>query len=382
MDLKDYQAGSYTPQGEYKSFLPSKINHSWFWTDPRLNTLLEEANKELGELNAFSRIVPNVDLFIRMHIVKEATDSSRIEGTKTEIDEALMERENITPERVDDWEEVQNYIKAMSFAITELEKLPLSTRLIRSTHQVLMQGVRGQGKAPGEFRKVQNWIGGRSPVDARFVPPEPQVVPELMSDLEAFLHNPEIQVPHLIRIAIAHYQFETIHPFLDGNGRTGRLLITLYLIANGMLTHPTLYLSEYLEQKRREYFDCLDLARTRNDLSGWIKFFLGGVIDTSRRGCAVLRDVLTLKEDIEVELQKLGRRSQSASIVVRYLFQHPVIAPTSKTIIEGITERTLRTVLTELNEIGILKETSGLKKNRVYVFERYLNLFKKLGDKK
>lgn len=375
MDLKDFQSGTYSPQGDFKSFLPSKINHPWFWTDPRLNTLLEEANKELGELNAFSRIVPNVDLFIRMHIIKEATDSSRIEGTKTQIDEALMDRENIDPEKVDDWEEVQNYINAMNFAITELKNVPLSLRLIRSTHAVLMDGVRGHGKAPGEFRKVQNWIGGRSPADARLVPPEPQVVLDLMSDLESFLHNPEIHVPHLIKVSIAHYQFETIHPFLDGNGRTGRLLVTLYLISNGILTYPTLYLSDYLEKNRREYFDSLDWARTKNDLTGWIKFFLGGVIETSKKGTNVFRSILELRDQVNQIANDAGARQGNIRALFDHLFQHPVLTLTNQTAVGDMSNKTLRRVVNEFVELGYLKESTGWKRNRVFVFERYLSLF-------
>ena len=257
MDLKNFKPGIYNKQGDYKALSPTKVNIAWICTDPYTHVLLEEANRLLGELNAFSRIVPNVDLFIRMHIVKEATQSSRIEGTRTEIVDALMDKGSLAPEKQDDWQEVQNYIEATEQAIKRLKKLPVCSRLITSAHKTLMQGVRGEGKAPGEFRKVQNWIGGRSPAEAVHVPPIAREVPGLMSDLELFLNNSEIHVPHLLRIAIGHYQFETIHPFLDGNGRTGRLLIVLYLIQNGLLLYPTLYLSDYLEKKRREYFDCL-----------------------------------------------------------------------------------------------------------------------------
>lgn len=376
MDFKDYKAGTYKPQGDYKTFSPALINQQWVWSNTQINTLLEEANTALGELSAFSRIVPNVELFIRMHIVKEATDSSRIEGTKTEFDEAFLDRESIDPEKRDDWEEVQNYIKAVDFALTELKKIPLSNRLIREAHKVLMTGVRGRNKTPGEFRKVQNWIGGRSAAEARFVPPSPEEVLDLMSDLEAFLHNEEIHVPHLIRIALAHYQFETIHPFLDGNGRTGRLLITLYLISKGILDYPTLYLSDYLEKKRQEYFDNLNAARTNNDIEYWIIFFLGAVIETAKKATRVFRSILDLKQEMDALLPEFGKRQVSVGLVIEHLFRNPVIVASRGFTIEGIAERTLRGILPLLVERSIIKEVTGKGRDRVYQFDRYLKLFK------
>ncbi|HNF86097.1 MAG TPA: Fic/DOC family N-terminal domain-containing protein, partial [bacterium] len=224
MDIKDFKSGIFRQQYEYKSFLPNSIHREWVVSDARLNNLLSEANLTLGRLDAFSRLIPDVDFFIRMHIVKEATQSSRIEGTQTTMEEAFLKEADVNPEKKNDWAEVNNYIFALKYAIGELKKLPLSTRLLRQTHEVLMQGVRGRHKMPGEFRSSQNWIGGTSLKDAIFIPPIHTEVPELMSDLEKFLNETRLQVPHLIKIGLAHYQFETIHPFLDGNGRLGRLL--------------------------------------------------------------------------------------------------------------------------------------------------------------
>lgn len=226
MTLEQFTAGIFTQQYQYKSFTPTKLNTEWTWSDPKVNTILAEANLKLGELNAFSSHIPDIDIFIRMHVVKEATTSSRIEGTRTEMEDVVMKKADVDAEKRDDWQEVQNYIKAMNHAIKRLSDVPVSTRLLKETHKTLMAGVRGKTKLPGEYRKSQNWIGGATLQDAVFIPPHHTEVSALMGDLENFLHNDQIQLPDLMRIAMAHYQFETIHPFLDGNGRLGRLLIT------------------------------------------------------------------------------------------------------------------------------------------------------------
>ncbi|MBA3704459.1 MAG: Fic family protein, partial [Bacteroidetes bacterium] len=210
MDIKKYKAGHFTKQFGYKSFIPETINREWMISNPEIASLLEEANLRLGKLNGISSILPEVDTFLRMHIVKEATQSSRIEGTKTEIDEAILAEKDIAPEKVNDWQEVQNYMEAMQFSIDKLDELPLSTRLLKQAHKILLKGVRGKSKMPGEFRNSQNWIGGATLKDATFIPPHPSLVPDLMSDLEKFLNNTDIHVPHLIRIGMAHYQIEAI----------------------------------------------------------------------------------------------------------------------------------------------------------------------------
>jgi len=285
--MKDFNAGTYVSQGYYKSFQPSLINKQWHLDDMEVIQLLSKADRDLGRLDMYSHYIPNIDLFISMHVLKEATQSSRIEGTQTNIEEALREIEDIPPDKRDDWEEVQNYIRAMEAAISELDKLPFSARLIRHTHKTLLQGVRGGKRQPGEFRRSQNWIGGATINDATFIPPVHTSIPELIGDLENFVHNKEILLPDLLKIALIHYQFETIHPFLDGNGRTGRLMITLYLVNNGILKKPILYLSDFFEKHRRHYYENLMLVREKNDINQWFKFFLVGIIETANKGITI-----------------------------------------------------------------------------------------------
>ncbi|MBJ3778893.1 Fic family protein, partial [Acuticoccus mangrovi] len=306
MKLETFEAGHWQQRFRYKSFEPFPINEEWSWEDPTVSGLVEEANRALGELNAFSLIVPDIDVFIQMHVVKEAQTSSRIEGTQTGIDEALMPEEQIAPEKRDDWREVRNYVAAVNGAIADLETLPLSNRLLRQTHATLMHGVRGEHRQPGEFRTSQNWIGGSDLTDAVFIPPHHDGVPDLMSDLERFLHNEDIRVPHLVRAAIAHYQFETIHPFLDGNGRIGRLLVPLYLVSRNILSKPSLYLSDFFEKNRASYYDALMRVRTSNDMLHWVRFFLSGVASTAAKGRDVFSEILTLRNEVEAQVMSLG----------------------------------------------------------------------------
>ncbi len=378
MDIKDFKAGRYVAQAGYKSFLPEKINKEWEVTSPEIITLLNEATSKISALNAYSLMIPDVEIFIKMHIVKEATTSSQIEGTQTHIDEAVLSKLQVNPEQRDDWQEVQNYIRAMNFAMKELNKLPLSNRLLKATHGILMKGVRGTHKAPGEFRKSQNWIGGASPKDAVFVPPHNTEVVALMSDLEKFLHNPEIQIPHLIRVAIAHYQFETIHPFLDGNGRLGRLLITLYLVSNNILKKPSLYLSDFFERNRQLYYDNLSGARAKNNLQQWIKFFLVGIIETTEKSTQTFEGIIKLKATIEnKKIVTLGKRAPLARKMLNYLCVKPVITVSDLIKELKISKPTANAIVKDFLLLKILKERTGFKRNRIFVFEEYLELFRK-----
>lgn len=375
MKLETFSAGRWQPRYQYKSFEPVPVDHDWIWEDAPINTLLEAANRALGELNAFSLIVPDIDLFIQMHVVKEAQTSSRIEGTQTGIDEALMPEEQIRPEKRDDWREVRNYIDAVNAAVAELANLPLSNRLLKQTHAILMQGVRGEHKQPGEFRTSQNWIGGSSLTDAVFIPPHPDGVPDLMSDLEKFWHDDGITVPHLVRIAISHYQFETIHPFLDGNGRIGRLLIPLYLVGHGLLAKPSLYLSDFFERNRASYYDALMRVRVSNDMIHWIRFFLKGLAETATKGRDVFQRILALRTEAESAVLGLGKRTPNARAVLGLLYRRPVITAGDIETALGVSTPTANALIRDLIGLGILKEITGQQRWRAYAFDRYLSLF-------
>lgn len=380
MDLHDFISGKQIKQLAYNSFSPEKINHEWIVSTPEVNKLLAEANRLLGELNAFSQIVPDVDFFITMHILKEATTSSRIEGTKTNMQEALVKEEDINPEKRDDWAEVQNYIKAINTSIKDLEKLPLSNRLIKNTHKTLLAGVRGKHKVPGDFRTSQNWIGATLK-DAVFIPPHHSEVTELMSDLEKFINNDEHHIPHLIKIAIVHYQFETIHPFLDGNGRLGRLLITLYLVSNNVLKKPALYLSDFFEKNKNYYYDNLMTVRLTSNLVQWVKFFLVGVIETSKESIQVFKDIIALKTEIETNrLPKLGSRIENAQQLIKQLFQIPITDAKQVSELLGISPSTANRLINELIELKILSELTGYKRNRKYMFTEYFTIFKRKNE--
>lgn len=373
--MDSFEAGTYISRDHYQSFEPNPISRQWHIDDMKVMTLLSRADRQLGRLDMYSEYVPNIDLFISTHVVKEATQSSKIEGTQTRMEEAFMDEENIPPEKRDDWEEVQNYIKAMDRAISELEKLPISSRLIREAHRVLMQGVRGDLKQPGEFRSSQNWIGGATLNDALFIPPLHENIPDLMSDLEQFIHEREFDIPDLIKIAIVHYQFETIHPFLDGNGRVGRLLITLYLVSKNILKRPILYLSDFLERNRTTYFDNLMRVREKNDMEQWVKFFLAGVIETAESGIATLDGILQLKKEVDKKLQTLGSRAGNAQKVVHRLYKRPVITADQVSKSADVSMPTAYKLIDSLENMGLVEEITGNERNRMYLFREYLKLF-------
>lgn len=372
--MESFISGQYINQGYYKSFQPNLINKDWVLNNMEVIQLLSKADRHLGRLDMYSEYV-NIDLFIRMHIAKEATQSSKIEGTQTNMEEAFLKKEEIAYEKRDDWEEVQNYISAMNEAVKLLHRLPFSSRLIKQTHKILLQGVRGEHKLPGEYRTSQNWIGGATINDAVFIPPFHGTINELISDLEIFANDEINPLPDLIKIAIIHYQFETIHPFLDGNGRVGRLLITIYLVGKGILKQPILYLSDFFEKNRMLYYDNLMRTRTHNDINQWLKFFLTGVIETAKKGVTTFDGILQLQKTLEEKLKTLGNRNVDARKVVDYLYTQPVIEINK---VGELIEKSAVTgykLLADLEKLNIIKEISGAERNKLYVFKDYLDLF-------
>ena len=372
--MNNFQPGKFVNQGTYKSFQPELINRSWQLKNMELLNLLSQADRQMGRLDMYSEYIPNLDLFISMHVVKEANQSSKIEGTQTNIEEVLLEKEDVSKEKRDDWEEVQNYISALNHAIESMESLPFSSRLIKNAHRTLLQGVRGKRKLPGEFRTSQNWIGGASINDAVFIPPVHMTVNEYMGDLEKFAHRNEF-FPELLKIALIHYQFETIHPFLDGNGRVGRLMITLYLVEKGILKKPILYLSDFFEMNRSLYYDNLMRVREKGDLLQWFKFFLVGVIETAKKGITTFDKILKLEKDVEDRLQGLGSRSKNARIIMNELFNRPIINVRKAKQITGLSLPSVYRLIDDLEKLKIVNEMTGAKRGKNFLFKDYVNLF-------
>jgi Fic family protein len=374
--MQHFKAGNWVNQGTYKSFQPNFINREWHINDMALINLLTKADRALGKLDMYSQYIPNINLFIKMHIAKEANQSSKIEGTQTNMEDVLMEQNDISNEKRNDWQEVQNYIKAINAAIDNLEQLPFSSRLIKLAHKILLQSVRGEHKLPGEFRSSQNWIGGPNIDTATFVPPVHSSIQELMADMEKLVHNDNNQLPHLLKIALVHYQFETIHPFLDGNGRIGRLMITLYLVEKGLLNKPILYLSDYLEKNRMHYYDNLTRVREKNDLVHWFKFFLTGIVQTAESSIKTFDAILQLEKQVNEKIKSLGKRMVKAQAVINYLYQQPIVNAQKVQAIIGSKTASAYSLLEDLERLEIVKETTGFQRNRIYVFEDYLKLFR------
>ena len=378
MKLEEHQSGEYVKLNDYKAFIPSKINYNWGWDDTKLDKLLAEANRQIGELNAYSLLIPNVDLYIKMHVKIEANKSSRIEGTRTTVEEDLLDVSDISPEKRDDWVEVQNYVKATNYGVERIrEGFPVCTRLIREIHSVLMQGVRGERKTLGEFRTSQNWIGGSMPSTAVYVPPPHTEVLECLSDFEKFINNEESDTPDLVKIAILHYQFESIHPFLDGNGRIGRLLVPLYIQSKGMLEKSCLYISDYIERNKDTYYDLLTRVRTHNDMISWIKFFLEAIIETSKTAKEKFRKVVELTMEMDRLIMDLPVKPENAKKVIDLLYDEPILTRNKMSEITGIKLTTINGIVNALLDKKIIVETTGYSRNQIFAFEKYINLFLK-----
>ncbi len=376
LKLEEFKSGEYKNGEGYKAFYPSKINYNWGWEDTKLDNLLSEANRQLGELSAYSELIPNVDLYIKMHVKIEANKSSRIEGTKTTIEEDLLDYYDVNPEKRDDWQEVQNYVKATNYGIERVKSgFPVCNRLIREIHNILLTSVRGENKTPGEFRKSQNWIGGTMPSNAKYVPPLASDVEDCLADLEKFVNNDNVDTPKLVKIAMIHYQFETIHPFLDGNGRVGRLIIPLYLQSQGMLANHCFYISYFFEKYRDLYYEKLNNVRINNDIIGWINFFLEAVIETSKAAKEKFKKVVELTKKVDDKIMNLNVKYDNAKKVINHFYDEPTA--TRKDIMESlnIPASTLKGVISELCKSDLLVETTGYSRNQSFTFKKYVNIF-------
>ncbi len=372
-----FNAGTYKEQYKYESFCPGLLGKPFDWQTEAVLELLSDASRYIGELNSYAELVPDGNFFIEMHKVKEAVTSNRIEGTRTNIDEAVLSEKHISVEKRVDWEEVQNYIQALNHSIERMKKLPLSMRLLREAHAILLSGVRGENKLPGEIRHSQNWIGGADISSATFIPPSQEDLPELLGDLEKFWHDDVRQMPDLIRIAVSHYQFETIHPFLDGNGRIGRLLITLQLLQTNLMEKPVLYLSDFFERNRMEYYQALERVRFNNSLDQWLRFFLTGVIETAQNSKNTFIQIGRLRNNYQVKLKSLGKREKLGNEFLLHLYSAPVISPREVEQKLKVTAATVNRLISEFEKLGILKEITGFSRNRLFALHEYLDIFRR-----
>jgi len=375
-----YRAGRYITQpGGYKAFLPASLP-----PDPpvrlegELQALLSRADRALGRLDGSIQTLPHPDLFVAMYVRKEAVLSSQIEGTQSSLEDVLAaEARVLSADRPDDVEEVFNYVAAMNHGLARLAELPLSVRLIREIHARLLAGVRGQHSSPGELRSTQNWIGpgGCTLAEATFVPPPPHEVPRLLGELEVFLHD-ESPLPLLVRIGLAHAQFETIHPFLDGNGRVGRLLITFLLCEKQVLLRPVLYLSHYFKHHRQAYYEHLQAVRDEGAWEQWLEFFLTGVFEVSQQATETARRILALRErHRQLITDEFGRAAGNGQRVLEYLYQHPIVTVTKLRDLIETSYPAANNLVAQFERHGILRETTGQKRNRRFIYRDYVDLF-------
>ena len=358
---------------EYKAFIPNELPFE-IKMDSVLQDLLSKANIAIGRLDGNASLLPDVDFFIRMYVTKEATLSSQVEGTTATFTDAIKAGSKIHDTEIrNDVDEILNYIDAMNYGLKRLKSLPLSLRLIKEIHEKLLKGVRGKNKSPGEFRRTQNWIGGRTIQTASFIPPPHHEVLSLLSNLEKFMHN-NASAPILIKTGIIHAQFEAIHPFLDGNGRVGRLLITFYLCHEGVLKKPLLYLSEFIMQNRLGYYDKLNAAHGKDDIEGWLKYFLDGVAITADKATKTAINIHNLREK---DLEKVSefRSSDKGIKLLNTLYKKPIVQIKDVEKITGLKNPNAILLVSRFEKLGILKEATGQKRNKIYEYRNYIKLF-------
>jgi len=340
-----------------------------------IQELIEKAMLALGRLDGLTTALPHPEIFLYSYVRKEAVLSSQIEGTQSSLSDLLLfEMEGIAGVPLNDVQEVSNYVAAMNYGLKRLEKLPLSLRLLKEIHGVLLTKGRGSGKEPGEFRRSQNWVGGTRPGNAIFVPPPPDQVIECLGSLEKFLHNQPVKTSLLVKAALAHVQFETIHPFLDGNGRLGRLLITFLFCAEGALRDPLLYLSLYFKQHRQEYYDLLQSVRLTGDWEAWLQFFLTGVEETANQAGQTAKALMELAVTDEKRIQTMGKASGSALRVHRLLQVQPILSIATAGKELNLSVPTVTSAMKHLAKLGITRETTGRNYGRIYAYDEYLKI--------
>jgi Fic family protein len=375
------RAGAYRQQPTgYRAFYPAPLP-----PDPpiqiegELQSLLSQADRALGRLDGSIQTLPNPDLFVAMYVRKEAVLSSQIEGTQSSLQDVLAaEARVLSPDAPTDVDEVFNYVAAMNHGLERLQTLPVSIRLIREIHERLLAGVRGQHLTPGQTRTSQNWIGpsGCTMSEATFVPPPPSEVLSFLGDLESFLHADDVPLPLLIRIGLAHAQFETIHPFLDGNGRVGRLLITFLLCEKDVLQKPVLYLSHFFKRHRQDYYDYLQAIRDRGAWEPWLQFFLHGVYEVSQQATETARQILAMRErHRDIITYQFGRAAGNGHRVLEHLYRHPIISAIETQDLIQASYPAANNLVSQFVEHGILHEMTGQKRNRRFIYREYINLF-------
>ncbi len=373
------RSGKYTIQlrdkeGQYKAFTPNPLPFKIDF-DEDLQSLLSKADLALGRLDGIADTLPDVDFFILMYIRKEATLSSQVEGTQATFADLLNAEAKIEDLEIHkDVDEILNYIQAMNYGLDRLKTLPISLRLIKEIHKILLQGVRGEWKEPGEFKKSQNWVGGATIERASFIPCPPQEVMSALDNLEKFIHN-NSRIPILIKTGLIHTQFENIHPFLDGNGRIGRLLTTFYLCQQKVLDKPLLYLSGFFKKYRQEYYDRLNAVHEKDDIEGWLKFFLEGVAVTANQAVDTSKKIIKLKEEDFKKILALGRTTSKATLVFNFLFHTPTLTVKDVENIAGLRNPNALLLIGKMVNLGILEEITGRKRNRVFRYQKYVNLF-------
>ena len=379
MTTQHHRAGKYLPQTTgYQAFIPEPLPPKPSIQLECLHGLLSQADRALGRLDGSVLTLPNPDLFVFMYVRKEAVLSSQIEGTQSSLQDVLAAEAKIFDrERPRDVREVLNYIEALRHGLERLEDLPVSVRLIREIHRQLLQGVRGGGLTPGELRTSQNWIGPRgcTLIEATYVPPPPELVPELLGNLEKFIHGQD-DIPALVKIGLLHAQFETIHPFLDGNGRIGRLLITFLLCHWEILHKPVLYLSYYFKKYRQEYYDLLQQIRESGDWESWLAFFFKGITEVSNQAADTSRRILEMREHHRSLIaEKLGYSAGNGHRVLETLYEHPIVSVKDVESVTGTTFAAANQLVKRFEELGLVEEITGQARNRRFRYAPYINLF-------